>query len=212
VASDKKWKLDDFLAAGGTAEDMEMGRTDDLTFIGNDPERPDRSYEERDSGLIWWKPSRDGPIPTPITNFCARIVGQVLEEGQVGAAFAAPRRLLEIAVTHQGRPRCFLVPSERFSSLDWVMQHLGSTALVFPLPNSRDHVAAAIQALSRDPPERYVYTRTGWRKMPDGNSVYVHGGGAIGARAVEGISVCLSPALKPFVLPLLSKGKNSMIP
>ncbi len=213
MASDKNWKLDDFLAAGGIAEDMETVCTDVPTFIGNDPERPDRTYEETDSGIIWLRPSRDGPIPTPLTNFCTRIVGQVLEEvgweeAQAGAAFAAPCRLLDIVATLRGRSKRFLVPSERFSSLDWVMQHLGGTALIFPLPNSREHVAAAIQALSPDQPERYVYKRTGWWKMSDGNSVYVHGGGAIGASAVGGTSVDLPPAFKPFVLLPPSEGEE----
>lgn len=210
MASDKKWKLDDFLAAGGIAEDMEAVCTDVPTFIGNDPER---TYEETESGIIWLKPSRDGPIPTPLTNFCARIVGQVLEEvgpeeGQAGAANVTTRRVLRICSVFRGESKEFSVPSELFPAMDWVMQFLGSSAQIFILPNRREHAAAAIQSLSRDPPERYVYTRTGWRKMPGGNAVYVHGGGAIGASAVEGISVCLPPALKPFVLPPPPEGKE----
>jgi hypothetical protein len=213
MAGESTLKWDDFLADGGTAEEMELGRTDVLTFTGNDPERPERTYQETDSGIIWLRPSRDGPIPTPLTNFCAHIVGQVLEEvgleeGQTGATNVVTRRVLKIRSLFRGEYKEFLVPSELFAAMEWVMDSLGSSAQIFILPNRREHAAAAIQSLSGDAPERYVYTRTGWRKMPDGNSVYVHGGGAIGARAVEGDSVRLTPALKPFVLPPPPEGKE----
>ncbi len=58
----------------------------------------------------WLKPTRDGAVPTPLTNFTARIVADVAEDDG-----AEVERAFEIEASLNGRSIRGRVPAARFS-------------------------------------------------------------------------------------------------
>src|SRR5918992_1979979 len=153
-------------------------------------------YEETPGGIIWNRDTPEGIVPTPLTTFTARIVGQVVEDNG-----AEVRRLLEIEAALRGRSYCFQVPSQHFSSMAWPMEHMGAGATLWPGFGIKDHARAAIQFLSGDPPERRVYAHLGWREISN-TWCYLHAGGAIGpVGSVEENAVLLPPDLQRYQLP-----------
>jgi hypothetical protein len=84
-------------------------------------------YEETPSGIIWNRGTPEGIVPTPLTTFTARIVGQLVEDDG-----AEVRRLLEIEAAWRGRSYRFELPSEHFSSMAWPMEHMGAGAALWP--------------------------------------------------------------------------------
>ncbi|HZA25593.1 MAG TPA: hypothetical protein VFA32_23850, partial [Dehalococcoidia bacterium] len=131
-------------------------------------------YEETPGGIIWNRDTPEGNVPTPLTTFTARIVGQVVEDDG-----AEVRRLLEIEAALRGRNYRFQVPSEHFTSMAWPMEYMGAGATLWPGFGIKDHARFAIQALSYragDPPEHRVYAPLGWREL-SGVWCYLHAGG-----------------------------------
>lgn len=153
-------------------------------------------YQATHSGLLWLKPTRDGHVSVPLTNFTAGIVGEVAEDDG-----AEVRRTFEIEATLNGRTSRFSVSAAQFTGMSWPLEHLGASAIVLPGFSVRDHARAAVQLLSGDVPRRTAFAHTGWRKLGDA-WVYLHAGGAIGANGpVAGVEVALPESLSPFVLP-----------
>ena len=73
--------------------------------------------------------------------------------------------------------------------------------MCFPGQGTKDHARFAIQVLSPDYAERRVFAHTGWREI-DGQPVYLHGGGAIGATGLRtDVETELGNELERFVLP-----------
>jgi hypothetical protein len=95
-----------------------------------------------------------------------------------------------------------LVAAGQFGRMDWVIKKLGVRAVIAAGMGAKDRAREAIQLLSSTQiVERTVCTHTGWRKLRDG-WVYLHGGGAIGARGAGArIETSLPAALALFVLP-----------
>jgi hypothetical protein len=153
-------------------------------------------YRERHGGIIRLKAGRDGSEEViPLTNFTARISANIAEDDGVEV-----RRSFEISAALRAQAYKFVVPANRFASMEWPIENLGAGAIVHP--NQKDWARAAIQSLSTEVSERRIYTHTGWRKVGD-NYVYLHGGGAIGASgAVSGVDVRLSGALAHYDLAL----------
>ncbi len=161
-----------------------------------DEERPPL-YEWSRRGLIWNKRNRDGePVPTPLTNFIARITADVsLDDG------VDTQHFVELEAGLNGKARRFTIPTSIFSTMNWPMEYLGPSAVVYPGYTKREHARAAIQMLSGEVPGRTVYTHTGWRKIGD-KWAYLHGGGAIGPDgSVEDIEVRLHGSLERAELP-----------
>ena len=118
----------------------------------------------------------DKETVSPLTNFCARIVREIVHDD--GAEIS---RRFEIEGYLDGRYHLFTVSAAEFARMDWVISQMGSKAIIAAGHGKRDHLRAAIQTLSpQHPPEQRVYAHTGWRKI-DGQEVYLHAGGAIGA-------------------------------
>jgi hypothetical protein len=89
-----------------------------------------------------------------------------------------------------------------FSGMHWPLLGWGAKAIVAPGQGSRDHLRAAIQALSTAVAARTIYAHTGWRSF-GGTWAYLHAGGAICAPGVElSLSVQLDGPLARFELPL----------
>jgi len=72
----------------------------------------------------------------------------------------------------------FEVRAAEFSGLNWVIEKLGSKAIISPGAAVRDQLRTAIQTLS-DPKLHMIYAQSGWQEMPDGKKAFVTGSGAI---------------------------------
>jgi hypothetical protein len=173
-----KQGVDDFLAAAHSIDDLLALATAELREPPRDEEdeeAPLMPYRETPYGLVWDKPTQNGTVPTPLTNFRARIIGDVVEDDG-----AEESRSFEIEAELNGRHSVFTLPSERFSGMGWVPEQLGASAIVYPGHGAKDHTRAATQMLSGEIPVRHVYTHTGWREI-DGEWVYLSAGGPIGS-------------------------------
>jgi len=196
----EKVGLDDYLAAGHTPKDVLALAEDELrpppADEARDGERIVGAYKETASGILWLRDTRDGRVETTLTNFPARIVGNVAEDD--GAEI---RRVLEVRAALKGRPRTARLTPEKFVAMSWPIELLGAGALVYPGQSVKDHTRAAIQLLSGDVAERIVYAHSGWREH-EGAMVYLHGGGALGADGpVADVEVALPGDLARIDLP-----------
>jgi hypothetical protein len=191
----KKQGVDDYLAAEHSVDELLALSTREL----REPPREDRPripYRATESGLAWERPTQDGSVMTPLTNFTAKITRDVAEDDG-----AEVRRCFEIEAILNGRREVFSVPSSRFAGMGWAAEHLGASAVVSPGFGLKDHARAAVQVLSGDVPTERVYAYTGWRKI-DNEWVYLHAAGAIGRDGrVIGVRTELSGVLAGRVLP-----------
>ena len=154
-----------------------------------EPAEPAPPYSTGRRGLSWHKPTKDGEVIVPLTNFAARIVGQVTRDDG-----AEQLRVFELEAELRGRRYQFHIDASEFASLAWVPRELGGEAVVFPGQMIKDHARVAIQTLSGEIRGRAVYAHTGWRKV-DGQMVYLHAGGAIGTTGpVAGVDCDLAGA------------------
>jgi hypothetical protein len=134
-------------------------------------------------------------IPHVLTNFSARIIGDVSRDDG-----AESTRAFEIEARVGERSFTFVVSAAQFAGMRWVTEHLGARAVVYAGQGTADHARTAIQLFSRAPAARTVYAHTGWRKLGEAWA-YLHGGGAIGeGGTVADIEVSLPPELTAFKL------------
>jgi len=200
-----KQGLDDYLAAGHTAADLLGLVSDELKPIeGDDRDGSGLPYLE-EGGCLWWRRhTREGEVPTRLTNFTARIVNDLLRDD--GAEI---RRHFEIEAGMNGRTSRFSLSASKFMRMDWPAEHLGAGAVVSPGFGLRDHARAAIQELSGpEIPERQVFTHLGWRKI-GGAWHFLHAGGAVGPNgAVDNVEVDPPCELSAYRLPAPSVGEE----
>lgn len=160
---------------------------------------PGCPYRATPAGIEWLKPDKQGlgnPTPMLLSNFAAKIVADVAEDDG-----AEVRRVFEIQSYLNERIKTFRVASDKYTSMNWVTEHMGAAAILYPGTGTKDHARAAIQLLSGDIPERVIFTHLGWRKIED-RWFYLHAGGAIGAEgAVDGIDVAITSTLAGYQLP-----------
>ena len=76
----EKWGADDFLAAGHTLADLRDLAEPRLRVPADLASPP---YEATPAGMIWRKPTKDGPVETRLSNFTAKIVADVTENDGV---------------------------------------------------------------------------------------------------------------------------------
>jgi hypothetical protein len=154
-------------------------------------------YRATSRGLAWLKPTRDGDISVPLTNFTARIVDDIVSDDGTETT-----RQFALEATLNGRTHRFTVAAAQFPSLGWVSEYLGAQAMVYPGQTLKDHTRAAIQFLSDGIVERRVFAHTGWRRNRDGVWYYFHGGGVLGQNGqVPQMEVSLPSGLERFILP-----------
>jgi hypothetical protein len=198
----QKQGVDDYLAAGHSVDELLALSTREL----REPPREDRPripYQATESGLVWERPTQNGSVMTPLTNFTAKIIRDVAQD--YGAEVC---RRFEIEATLNGGRKVFSVPSVRFAAMGWATEHLGANAVVFPGFGIKDHARAAVQVLSGDVPAERVYAHTGWRQI-DGEWAYLHAGGAIGRDGrVSGVRTELTGVLAERGLPDPPEGKQ----
>lgn len=162
-------------------------------FAGGDGDRQ-QEYEVVDGRLCRSEVADDGTVRrTPLANFTARIVEQVIID--TGAGEERRFRVEGALADGTALPRID-VPATEFSSMDWPEARWGARAAPVAGRGRRDQLREGIQLLSR-PVERQVYGHLGWRKVA-GQWVYLHAGGAVGASEIE---VSLSAPLDRFRLP-----------
>lgn len=189
--------LDDYFAAAYTPQDLLDLATIALHEPPQDEVSPEHPYREEHGQLWWLKPTQNGDVAIPLTNFTARIVADTLEDDGIER-----RRFFEIEATLHEEVMRFPVPADHFGAMTWPTTHLGAQALLYPGFGLKEHARAAIQLLSADVVKRRVFTHTGWRQMASGVWCYLHGGGAVGATGpVPGVEVRLPDGLDRFMLP-----------
>ncbi len=191
--------LDDYLAVGHTVDELLSLVTTELRTPTGNEDRVDWPDRETSAGLVWDKPTANGTVTVPLTNFTARIVAQLVEDNGV-----EQRRLLDIEGSVGTRARRFQLTALEFTTMNWPTERLGSDAVTYA-GMGRDHPRVAIQLLSGAAPEQIVYTHLGWREI-GGTWVYLHAGGAIGplgtvGTLAEGGETHLDGALARYLLP-----------
>jgi hypothetical protein len=188
--------VDDFLLRHAVEELITL--TNHVANAGEaDPATTEIPYRKTPRGLLWEKPTRDGFVAVPLTNFTAQIVADVLADDG-----AEQPRQFELEAVMAGRSRRFTVSAAQFAGLGWVREHLGAQAMVFPGQSTKDHARAAIQLLSDIIVERRIFRHTGWRRNRDGEWYYFHGGGVLGQNGqVANMEVSRPSGLERLVLP-----------
>lgn len=130
----------------------------------------------------------------PLCNFTAGISAEIIEDdGDVQER----RFMIDGALAGGVRLPRAEVPASEFAALGWVLGQWGARAVVEAGGSTKDHLRAAIQAVSHDIKTTYVYGHLGWREV-DGQRVYLTAGGAVGNGAVQ---VALSQDLLRYKLP-----------
>ena len=196
-AGGAKVGLDDFFVAGHGVEDLLHLATTRILAPVAEAMRPAQDYAEEGGGIVYHHRTPQDVETVRLTNFTARVVAEVHRDDGLERSLH-----FEVEGRVAGEVRRFSVPATEFHSLDWVPGRMGIKAVVHPARGAERHVPAAIQMLSLDGvKQRTVFEHTGWREV-GGAWVYLHGGGAIGARGVvEGVEVSLPPQLAPCLLP-----------
>jgi len=77
-------------------------------------------YRATAEGIQFLRHTKDGDIWTPLTNFRARIVSDVVMDDGIETAHA-----FEIEVELNGRSYCLTVPAQQFGRMEWPLVHLG---------------------------------------------------------------------------------------
>jgi hypothetical protein len=194
--------VDDYLASGRAVDDLLEHATAELKRPP-DEDGDALPYRAASTGLVWDKPTQNGPVPTPLTNFTASITADVAEDDG-----AEVRRHFEVEADLNGRRTVFYVPNSQFAGMGWATEHLGAGAIVYPGFGIKDHARAAVQMLSGEVIARHVYSHTGWRRVGD-RWLYLHAGGAIGQEGqVEDVQVELTGSLETRTLPEPPKGEE----
>jgi DNA primase catalytic core len=188
-----------FFANVGDAEDLDGlaagARRDD------DARPPEVRYRATRYGLVWEKPTKDGPTDVQLTNFTAMITAEVTRDDG-----AETRKRFALAAMLKGQTYYLDIPEAQFVGMSWVTEHLGAQAIVMAGMTLKDHTRAAIQILSPHIEHRHVYEHTGWRVV-NGERCYLHNGGAITAQGGrDDIRVELSGVLARYQLPVPPTG------
>ena len=172
-------------------------------------------YQETPAGLVWLRVTRDGKARTPLTNFTARILADILEDdgAETSLRYRLQARRGERAVT-------FTIPAASFDGFGWVAEHLGIGAACYPGALMKEHAGFAIRQLSEaaGATRETTFTHTGWREVRPGCWGYLHAGGVIageqaaegaeGADAANGLSVRLADAWAGYALPAPPTGET----
>ena len=122
-----------------------------------------------------------------LANFRAKIVkDRCIQNGRL------TRRTYGIVAAVGGKQVAFDLDAQEFPRMEWVSRELGSGAIC--LPRKEAELRTAIQALSDEIVEETGFGHTGWIQGPDGGSLYLHSGGAIGPRGNDEAVMCVLPA------------------
>jgi hypothetical protein len=192
----EKVGVDDYLVQGHSIDDLVHLATLELQSLPFESVKPPSPYEATKRGFVWNKETKDGPITSPLTNFTAQIKADIAEDDG-----ADTKRFFELEAQLGEQTFTFKIPVNQFVGMNWAIEHLGATALVYPGMGIRDHARAAVQMHSTKIDRRTIYTHTGWRKVND-EWVFLHADGAIGPHGLHSeIEVSLPTPLAGYALP-----------
>jgi len=132
----------------------------------------------KEAGSMWIsiEPTEKKPEPEPvqISNFTGMIVSDITTDDG-----AEKKRSYEIEADLHGRLYRIEVPVEELARCEWVDKQIGARARVTVGRQMKEHLAAAIKAVSEGTViEKTQYAHTGWRKI-DGCMVYLHNDGCV---------------------------------
>lgn len=152
-------------------------------------------YRATINGLIWFKPTKDGTSPIPLTNFSALIKSNIITDDGV-----EKNQNFEIEMRLNGNTKILSVPANNFSSLNWVIEGMGPSAIVYAGYGAKDHTRVAIQMLSKNIDLHTIFRHTGWRKIGD-SWMYFAGNAAIGKEGfIDGIEIKMPEGLDKYSL------------
>jgi hypothetical protein len=156
-------------------------------------------FVERDGCTYSVISTKDGDlIEVMLADFIARIVREIMrhEGGESRLQFEIEGH------HHTGITATVAVDSSKFAAMGWV-EDLGSQFTVTAGRGTRDQLREAIQTLSHSGatvPRIDVYTSLGWEQI-DGENVYLHAGGGIGAAGPVAVNVEPPSVLNKYLLP-----------
>lgn len=160
------------------------------------------NYRLSATSMYYVRSNRDGGSNlVKLSNFPAVITADIVkDDGE------SKTRAFKIHATVRGKPRDVVVDTEDFSAMSWVIPLLGQGANVFP--NYKEHLRSAMQELSKESGEQYVYQHTGWT-MIGSEPVFLHAGGGLGAAGpVPDLLIELDHVLRRFTLPEPPSGRE----
>jgi hypothetical protein len=145
-------------------------------------------YAVKDGRICVVKESEGGVITTPLANFNARILEEIL----VDDGAEATRRVVVAGRLSTGEllPRVTIAVEEFHRASLWTVREWGARATVGSGQSTQDQFREALQVLSR-PVVRRVYRHTGWREVvasPGGGTpgwAYLYNGGSVGGGDTE---------------------------
>ena len=141
----------------------------------------------------------------PLCNFDAHIDEEVVLDNGVETSRAF---MITGELDFGEKLQAAIVPTSRYSSMNWPTEHWGARAIVSAGFSNRELLREAIQRLS-SPRRRRVFTHTGWRQI-DGNWVFLSATGAVGC---DGVEVDLGPELDRYRLPSTPENpREAMMP
>jgi hypothetical protein len=140
----------------------------------------------------------DLAAPSGFANFKVRIVREVVRH----EAGTTTRHVDVEAVHDDGTVALATVKAEDFRAMGWVETDLGMKFVLASGRNVADRFQNAIRVNSfqRGVESKHVYTTLGWERV-NGQDVYLHAGGAIGAGGKMDMGVDVSSELGIFRLP-----------
>ncbi len=187
--------VDDFLGAGGTLAQLMGMAVATLRHVPS-PAPDDAPYYVTSNGTFHRRSTGKSDEVTLLANFSAEIISNI----EVDDGLRTTRRL-EIRARLNTQEFTFEISADQFSTLNWVMAHLGPEAFVYPGQGTREHFRTAVQRLSTHIEHRRTYGHIGWRRFDTGWA-FLHAGGAIGVQgALPDVDVHLDGALLRYALP-----------
>lgn len=161
------------------------------------PNEDDSPYIIQDGRIGHLKMVKKGmTVFEPLCNFTAKVTEEIERDNGVEAikTFAIEGELDD----GEKLPR-IEIPALQFTNMHWIVGEWGVRTRISAGQSARDRLREAVQYFSSDVINHTVYTHTGWRRMPDGQWVYLHGDGAMGT--TEEVDVDLEGRLEAYRLP-----------
>jgi hypothetical protein len=122
-------------------------------------------YWESEDGIFWRTSGRRGvEADKKLSNFNAHIIADIREDDGVNC-----RHEMKIEATVKGRRSTLIIPASEFKSMNWVLDQLGSEAVIYPGPGTADHGEPPFSCfLETLIVSAYTYTPAGAKSMANG--------------------------------------------
>jgi hypothetical protein len=193
---DAGYGIDDLVPLPPECSDT-AGNASAETHAGGSDADQTPMYEVEDGCLTWNKPTKDGPVPTRLATFDAKIAEEVTIDDGTEQSISW---LIEVRAADGRKGAVSITPDQLANPKTWATKAAGVSALVMPGMAIADHVRVAVQSRSRAVVRRTIYAHTGWRYL-DGRHAYLTSTGALSAdRLDESVTVDLGP-LSGYALP-----------